>query len=123
VSPDEFAWEVLSDTVAEEGQMLYEPLAALRALLPEAAEPERQRIAERTLRALHGAGLIAFVRDGDPEQRLAEEELEAAIAANGWRTVPVEAEGRDVWLVATEAGRRALDDAPPGVAERRERGA
>src|SRR4029450_12845872 len=88
VSPDEFAWEVLSDTVAEEGQMLYEPLAALRTLLPEAAEPERQRIAERTLRALHGAGLIAFVRDGGPQQRLAQGELAAASAAHGWGAAP-----------------------------------
>jgi hypothetical protein len=122
VTPDEFAWEVLADTVAEDGQMLYEPLAALRALVPETAEPERQRIVERTLRALQGAGLIAFVRDGDPDRGLDEEELDAAIAASGWRTVPVGAEGTDVWLVATDAGRRALDDAPPEVSERREPG-
>ena len=120
MTPDEFAWEVLADTVAEDGQMLYEPLVALRTLVPETAEAERQRIAERTLRALHGAGLIAFVRDGDPSQQLDAEELEAAIAAAGWRTVPVGAEGTAVWLVATDAGRRAVDEAPPEVSARRE---
>jgi hypothetical protein len=127
VTSDEFSWEVLSDA-AEEAQMLYEPLAAARTLLPDLSEPDRQRVVERTLRALHGAGLIAFVRGGDPpgaafadpDRHLGEGEVDAVISGPGWRTVPVGADGTKVWFAATEAGRKAYaEDAPPHVAARR----
>src|SRR5687768_14481721 len=87
VTSDDFAWEVLADASAD-AQMLYEPLAAARALLPDTPEPERQRVVERTLRALHGAGLIVFVRGGeppgaafgDPERQLPDDEVDAVIS-------------------------------------------
>jgi hypothetical protein len=128
VTSDEFAWEVLSDA-ADEAQMLYEPLAAARTLLPELAEPDRQRVVERTLRSLYGAGLIAFVRGGDPpgaafadpDRHLGEDEVDAVISGPGWRTVPVGSDGTKVWFAATEAGRTAYaEDAPPHVAARRD---
>jgi hypothetical protein len=127
VTSDEFAWEVLSDA-AEEAQMLYEPLAAARTLLPDLPEPDRQRVVERTLRSLHGAGLIAFVRGGDPpgaafadsERHLDEDEVDAVISGPGWRTVPVGSDGTKVWFAATDAGRRAYaEDAPPEIVARR----
>jgi hypothetical protein len=127
VTSDDFAWEVLADASAD-AQMLYEPLAAARALLPDTPEPERQRVVERTLRALHGAGLIVFIRGGeppgaafgDPERHLPDDEVDAVISGPGWRTVPVGDDGTRVWLVATEAGRRAYaEDAPPDVVARR----
>ena len=127
MTSDDFAWEVLADASAD-AQMLYEPLAAARALLPDTSEPERQRVVERTLRALHGAGLIVFVRGGDPpgaafsdpERHLADEEVDELLAGPGWRTVPVGPEGTRVWLAATEAGRRTFaEDAPPEIIARR----
>jgi hypothetical protein len=127
VTADDFAWEVLADASAD-AQMLYEPLAAARALLPNTPEPERQRIVERTLRALHGAGLIVFVRGGDPpgrafsdpERHLADDEVDEVLASPGWRTIPVGSDGTKVWLAATEAGRRTwAEHAPSEVVERR----
>jgi len=127
VTSDDFAWEVLSDA-ADEAQMLYEPLAAARTLLPDLSEPDRQRVVERTLRALFGAGLIAFVRGGDPpgaaftdpDRHLGEDEVDALISGPGWRTVPVGSDGTKVWFAATDAGKRAYaEDAPPEIVARR----
>jgi hypothetical protein len=127
VTSDDFAWEVLADASADV-QMLYEPLASARTLLPDTPEPERQRIVERTLRALHGAGLIVFVRGGDPpdtafsdpERHLADDEVDEVLASPGWRTIPVGDDGTRVWLAATEAGRRTwAEQAPADVVERR----
>jgi hypothetical protein len=127
VTADDFAWEVLADAAAD-AQMLYEPLAAARTLLPDMPEPERQRVVERTLRALHGAGLISFVRGGDPpavafadpDRHLSDDEVDALLAGPGWRSVPVGDDGTTVWLAATDAGRRAYaEDAPPEVIARR----
>jgi DNA-binding transcriptional ArsR family regulator len=126
VTPDDFAWEVLAD-VSEEAQMLYEPLATLRASLPDTPEAERQRIVERTLRALYGAGLIVLVRGGqpptaalaDPARHLGDDVVDSLIAGSGWRTVPVGSDGTEVWVSATDAGRRALAEAPPEITARR----
>jgi hypothetical protein len=126
VTNDDFAWDVLADAAAD-AQMLYEPLAAARTLLPDVPEAERQRIVERTLRSLHGAGLIAFVRGGDPaataladpDRHLSDDEVDDVISGPDWRSVPVGQEGTKVWLAATDAGRRAYeDDAPPEVVAR-----
>ena len=123
---DDFAWDVLADAAAD-AQMLYEPLAAARALLPDVPEAERQRIVERTLRSLRGAGLIAFVRGGepataafgDPDRRLSDDEVDEVISGPDWRSVPVGQHGTKVWLAATDAGRRAYeDDAPAEVVAR-----
>jgi hypothetical protein len=127
VTSDDFAWEVLADASAD-AQMLYEPLAVARTLYPDTPELDRQRVVERTLRSLHGAGLIAFVRGGeppgaafgDPERHLPDDEVDEVISGSGWRTVPVGADGTRIWLAATEAGRRAFaEDAPPEVVARR----
>ena len=126
MTPDDLAWEVLLG-LDEEPQMLYEPLATLRAVAPDVSEPERQRTVERTLRAMHGAGLIVFVRGGDPPtaaiadpgRHLDDGEIDELIAGPGWRTVPVGADGTEIWLAVTDAGRRALAEAPPEIASRR----
>ena len=119
---DDVAWDLLADTIDEDGQMLYETLVAARSRLPEANEEERQGIVERTLRALAGAGLIVVAREdgsgaGAP---LADEELDEALAGRGWRTVPPGPDGSSTWIRATPAGVQALEqEAPPEVRARR----
>jgi hypothetical protein len=122
VDADDVAWDLLADTIDEDGQMLYETLVAARSRLPDASEEERQGIVERTLRALAGAGLIVVAREegsgaGTP---LADEELDEALAGRGWRTVPPGPDGSSIWIRATPAGVQALEqEAPPGVHARR----
>jgi hypothetical protein len=124
VDADNLAWDLLADTVEEDGQMLYEPLVAARTRLPDLTDAERQAVVERTLRALVGAGLVAVFRELPDEApaSLDDEELDAVLAARGWRTVPPGHDGSTVWLRATPAGLQALDDeAPPEVRARRAR--
>lgn len=119
---DDFAWDVLADTVEEDGQMLYETMVAARSRLPEATEEERQAVVERTLRALAGAGLIAVSREdeGAAAAPLGDDELDEVLAGRGWRTVPPGPDGSSVWLRATPAGVQALDEeAPADVRARR----
>jgi hypothetical protein len=122
VDTDDFAWDVLADTVEEDGQMLYEPLVAARSALPDSTDGERQALVERTLHALVGAGLIAVFREREDDQPapLDDAELDAVLAGRGWRTVPPGPDGSSIWLRATPAGVQALDEeAPPAVRERR----
>ena len=122
---DDFAWDILADTIDEDGQMLYEPLVAARTALPDATDGERQALVARTLHALVGAGLIAVFREreDEPPAPLDDAELDAALAGGGWRTVPPGPDGSSIWLRATPAGVQALDEeAPPGVRERRAAG-
>ena len=119
---DDVAWDLLADTIDEDGQMLYETLVAVRSRLPEAGEEERQGIVVRTLRALAGAGLIVVTREegGASAARLADEELDDALAGRGWRTVPPGPDGSSIWIRATPAGAQALEqEAPPEVRARR----
>jgi hypothetical protein len=125
VDADDLAWDLLADTVEEDGQMLYEPLVAARTRFPDLADADRQAIVERTLRALVGAGLVSVSRElqDEPPASLDDEELEAVLAGRGWRTVPPGHDGSTVWLRATPAGVQALDeDAPPEVRARRAAG-
>jgi len=120
-----FAWEVLAATVDEDGQMLYEPLVAVRGELPDEPEAERQALVERTLRALVGAGLIELRRADadDPAARLDDDEVDAVLHARGWRTLPPGPEGSATWLRATPAGVQALgQEAPPELRSRRAAG-
>ena len=119
---DDVAWDLLADTIDEDGQMLYETLVAARSRLPEANEEERQGIVERTLRALAGAGLIAVAREDGSGARspLADAELDEVLAGRDWRTVPPGPEGSSIWIRATPAGIQALEqEAPPDVRARR----
>jgi len=122
VDADDVAWDLLADTIDEDGQMLYETLVAARSRLPESSEEEQQGIVERTLRALVGAGLIVVAReDGSGSASpLGDEELDEVLAGRGWRTVPPGPEGSSIWIRATPAGVQALEqEAPPGVRARR----
>lgn len=119
---DNVAWDLLADTIDEDGQMLYETLVAVRSRLPEASEEEQQGIVERTLRALAGAGLVVVVREDGSGTRspLRDEELDEALAGRGWRTVPPGPDGSSIWIRATPAGVQALEqEAPPDVRARR----
>jgi hypothetical protein len=122
VDADDLAWNLLADTIDEDGQMLYETLVAARSRLPESSEDERQGIVERTLRALAGAGLIIVTREdgAGPGSPLGDEELDEALAGRGWRTVPPGPDGSSIWIRATPAGVQALEhEAPPDVRARR----
>lgn len=119
---DDFAWDVLADTVEEDGQMLYEPLVTARSLLPESTDAELQALVGRTLHALVGAGLIAVFREreGEAPAPLDDAELDTVLAGRGWRTMPPGPDGSSIWLRSTPAGVQALaDEAPPGFRERR----
>jgi len=125
VDADDVAWDLLADTIDEDGQMLYETLVAARSRLPDANEDERQGIVERTLRALAGAGLIVVAREDDRGARspLVDEELDEVLAARGWRTVPPGPDASSIWIRATPAGVQALEqEAPPEVRARRTAG-
>ena len=122
---DDVAWDLLADTIDEDGQMLYETLVAARTRLPDASEEERQGIVERTLRALMGAGLIVVAREdgGGTGTPLGDDELDEVLAGRGWRTVPPGPDGSSIWIRATPAGVQALEhEAPPDVRARRSAG-
>jgi hypothetical protein len=122
VDADDLAWDVLADTVEEDGQMLYEVLVAARSRLPDMSEEDRQGVVERTLRALAGAGLVAVTREEEGASPVAvdDDELDEVLAGRDWRTVPPGPSGSAVWLRATAAGIQALEqEAPPEVRARR----
>src|SRR5260370_40054959 len=114
-----FKWEVLGDAVDEDWQGLWEPLWYAKTLLPELAQAERERLAERALGELFDEGLIFFFRRGANWPHDARQEpldklvVEAAISGASWRTYPLG--DSSVWFGGTEAGERAVREDWPGT--------
>ena len=124
MTPEEFKWEILADVVEEDYQMLWEPLGWARTQLPDWPDHDRQTLAERTLRELLDGDLVYFFRVGaepvnaageNPDRRLSREHVEAALATEDWRTMPVGAEGTSVWFGPTAEGEEVLADPPPHI--------
>jgi hypothetical protein len=102
-----FKWAVLSDAVYEDDQGLWEPLWYANSLFPELEPAEREELAERALRELFGAGLIAFFRiGGASREKLDPQAVDAAITGSSWRPVPPE--DTSIWFGGTEAGKSAV---------------
>jgi hypothetical protein len=120
---EDFRWEVLGDSVDEPWQGIWEPLFLARTVFSDLPELPRQQVAERALRELLDARLIAFftTRPAEsPEDAVARgvslldrDAAEREIGSSGWRTVPLGAS--DTWFGGTAEGERVVRQHWPGT--------
>jgi hypothetical protein len=123
-----FKWEILGDAAFEDIQGLWEPLWLLRGYLkqPDMSELERQALAERALRELHGDGLIYFVQvplktnpsnaADDALLQLTPDDVSDTLSSDWWRgpgNLP--ADHPNVWWSVTAKGAELANNPPAHV--------
>ena len=115
-----FKWEILGDAVDEDWQGLWEPLFWARTVFADLSEAERQTMAERALKELFADKLIFFFKAKSeffqgtkPPELLDRATVDAAIAGESWRSVPL-GEG-SIWFGGTASGEREVRAHWPGT--------
>lgn len=124
---EKFKWNVLGDAVWEDYQGLWEPLFWLRGggAIDGLSEADRQALAERALRELHGDGLIYFFRvppphdinasGEDESQRLTAQEVEETLSGSWWRGGGLPDDHPNIWFGPTAKGEAACEDPPEHI--------
>jgi hypothetical protein len=127
-----YKFELLWNLVAEDDEMLYEPVAWLRGgaavdlnVEVPASEEQRRDWAERAMHELLDEDLIYLYRwqgdvdqakaAGDPTARLDADEARDVIRERGWAPIPPARVGTEIWLAPTPRADALYDDTFPGV--------